>query len=90
MNFIWPFEYLGPWTDLDEAGIPISPLDRLAMIHDYAYARADRMGGHSGRVSKAQADFAMAGATDNPFVKLGLYTQGMIRVFTFNQLEFPW
>ena len=90
MNFIWPFEYLGPWTDLDEAGLPVSELDRLAMIHDFSYRDADRIGGHTGRSQKAQADFAMAGATDNNFVKLGLYTQGLIRIFTFNQLEFPW
>lgn len=91
MNFIFPdWEYFGPWTDLDEAGTPISQLDYLAMTHDYSYASADRIGGHTGRTRKAQADFAMAGSSDNYLVKLGLYTQGMIRVFTFNELELPW
>lgn len=91
MNFIFPaWEYFGPWTDLEEAGEPISELDMLAMTHDYAYRDANRIGGHTMRSQKAQADFAMAGATDNPFVKLGLYTQGMIRVFTFNEINLPW
>ena len=91
MNFIFPdWEYFGIGTDLDAVGTPISELDRLAMIHDYSYARANRIGGHSGRSAKAQADFAMAGATSNFIVKSGLYVQGMIRVFTFNELNLPW
>lgn len=90
-NFIFPnWEYFGPWTDLNEAGTPISQLDSLARTHDYSYARAERIGGHSMRSQKAQADFAMASATDNYLVKLGLYTQGMIRVFTFNEINLPW
>ncbi len=91
MNFIFPdWEYFGPGTDLSTAGEPISTLDRLAMTHDYAYQDANRVGGHSMRSQKAQADFAMAGATDNPLVKFGLYAQGMIRVFTFYEVNLPW
>jgi len=91
MNFIFPeWEYFGIGTDLETAGEPISELDQVAMAHDYAYSRANRTGGHSMRSQKAQADFAMASATDNYLVKLGLYTQGMIRVFTFNEVNLPW
>jgi hypothetical protein len=90
INFIWPFEYLGPWTDLDTAGEPTSRLDRLAMIHDYAYSAADDRGGRASRVDRAKADIAMAGATDNYLIKPLLYTQAMIRVFTFNAVDLPW
>ncbi len=91
LNFIFPeWEYAGPWTDLEIAGEPISELDMLAMTHDYAYAGADHVGGRAGRVGKAKADFAMAGDTDNYLVKSLLYTQAMIRVFTFNAVDLPW
>ncbi|AXH78989.1 MAG: capsid protein [Circular genetic element sp.] len=91
MNYIFPeWEYFGPWTDLEEAGEPISHLDMVSMAHDFEYARADNLGGHLGRTTKAQADFAAAGATDNYLVKSYLITQGLIRVFTFNELELPW
>jgi hypothetical protein len=90
MNFIWPFEYLGPWTDLDTAGPPTSELDRLAMIHDYAYSAADDRGGRASRVDRAKADFSMAANTDNLLVKSLVYTQAMIRVFTFNAVDLPW
>jgi hypothetical protein len=91
MNFIFPdWEYFGIGTDLSEAGVPISRLDRLSRTHDYAYSRANKLGGHSGRSLKAQADFNMAFNTQNPFVAAGLFTQGLIRVFTFNEINLPW
>lgn len=83
-------EYLGPWTNLDTAGSPINFVDRLAQTHDWAYERADRTGGHMGRVEKAKADFAMAYASDNYVLAAGMYTQGIIRVFTFNAFNLPW
>jgi len=91
LNFIFPdWEYFGVGTDLEEAGVPISYLDELSRVHDYEYQRANFMGGHSGRSTKAQADFNFAFTTDNPFVAIGLFTQGMIRVFTFNEVNLPW
>lgn len=91
LNFIFPeWEYLGPWTDLETAGEPVSELDMLAMTHDYAYARADERGGRARRVDRAKADFSMAADTDNYIVKSLLYTQAMIRVFTFNAVNLPW
>lgn len=91
MNFIFPdWEYFGPGTDLEEAGLPISDLDRLARVHDYAYLQANNLGGHSGRSKKAQADYNFAFNTSNPIVAFGLFTQATLRVFTFNQVDFPW
>lgn len=83
-------EYLGPYTDMASAGKPMNKLDALAKTHDISYARAERRGGRASLVGKAQADFAMAGATNNYVVKSGMYIQGMIRVFTFNSLALPW
>ncbi len=91
MNFIFPdWEYFGPGTDLEKAGEPISHLDRQAQIHDHNYAAANLDGGHSGRSRKAMADFDMAFSTKNPLVATALFAQGILRVFTFNEIEFPW
>jgi len=91
MNFIFPeWEYFGIGTDLEKAGEPISHLDRISRVHDYEYQRANNLGGHIGRSTKAQADYAMAFDTRNPFVAVGLFTAATVRVFTFNQVELPW
>lgn len=91
MNFIFPeWEYFGPGTDLEKAGEPVSLLDSRARTHDYAYREANNLGGHSGRSKKAQADYQMAFNTSNPFVAGFLFTQATLRVFTFNEVEFPW
>ena len=96
MNFVAEFahtwmnrNYLGPHNS-DFTQAPINHLDTLAMLHDTAYSKANRRRGRSSLVAKAQADFAMAGSSDNPIIKLGMYTQGMIRVFTFNSVPLPW
>jgi len=91
MNFIFPdWEYLGPGTDLEKAGKPISNLDRDAMHHDYAYDEANKIGGRVGRVKKTIADYNMAFTTANPFVSAALFTQATFRVFTFNMVDLPW
>jgi hypothetical protein len=91
VNFIFsPWEYLGPWTDLEKAGAPVSFLDSRAKIHDYAYREANRYGGRRGRVEKTKADYEMAFTFANPLVSSYLFTQATLRVFTFNMVEFPW
>jgi hypothetical protein len=96
MNFISDFvytwhngNYLGPHhSNFLEA--PINSLDSKARTHDRAYRRANQLRGRSILVAKAQADFALAGSSNNPIVKLGMYSQGLVRVLTFNSLPLPW
>lgn len=91
VHFNWTEgSYFGPYTVISSAGPPISALDSLAMTHDIAYSRADSRGGHRGRSMKAQADLQMAFDTDNLAVKFLVGFQAGLRVFTFNQIEFPW
>ncbi len=91
VNFVFsPWEYLGPFTDLDKAGTPVSLLDVHARTHDYSYRDANRLGGRRGRVEKTKADYNMAFNTTNPLVSAALFTQATVRVFTFNMVDLPW
>ena len=81
-------EHFGPFKS--STSPPINQLDSEAQIHDAAYSIANIFGGSRGRVLKARADFSMAADTNNFIVKSAMFTQGMIRVFTFNRLNLPW